>query len=253
MKNRSHGAVSASCRMVCMLVSVALAAAPLGAAAKEGMGRVSVPGVYGFLPLNSGPYLMNANAQDKDGKGIECDDYDWQAINPIGGSNPVINRSLSGPGSMRDSFAFHTGSGEGAARVEVKCEVKGKVVAEGFALVSTKRGEKGKEGSDQPAPAQAAASGGGGGMGGALLLGGLVAGAAALAGAAGSGSSGGSSSSGGSCPSGTHQCTPPNSSVCCPNGTTIYCTNSRTCTNLNSGTFGNLCGGNQGAASQCGQ
>lgn len=205
--------------MVCALVSVALAAAPLGAAAKEGMGRVSVPGVYGFLPLNSGPYLMNANAQDKDGKSIACDDYDWRAVNPLGGSNPVIDRSLSGPGSMRDTFSFRTGSGEGAARVEVKCEVKGKVVAEGFVLVSTKRGEKGKETGDQPAPAQAAAGGGGGGLGGALLIGGLVAGAAALAGAAGSGAGGSSSGGGGGSSS---SCTA-TYSQCCSRAGSGYC------------------------------
>jgi len=191
---RAHGL---SARALCLAVSFCLASTPLAAFGAE-KGRVTVPGVYGFLPLNSGPYPMSASAEDKDGKAIRCDDWDWDPHNPVAGKMRVIDKYSSGVGSLKHTFTFTTGPEEGAARVVVKCLVgrNKDVAAEGFVLVSTKRGEKREEDKQQAQSSQPAPSGGGGSsIGNVLLIGGLVAGAAAVAAAAG-GSSGGSSSGG---------------------------------------------------------
>ena len=63
---RAHGLAA---RAVCIAVSFCLASSPLVALGAE-KGRVTVPGAYGFLPLNSGPYPMTASAEDKDGKAM---------------------------------------------------------------------------------------------------------------------------------------------------------------------------------------
>jgi hypothetical protein len=193
---RAHGL---SARALCLAVSFCLASTPLAAFGAE-KGRVNVPGVYGFLPLSSGPYPMSASAEDKDGKAIRCDDWDWDPHNPVAGKMRVIDKYSSGVGSLKHTFTFTTGPEEGAARVVVKCLVgrNKDIAAEGFVLVSTKRGEKREEDKDkqQAQSSPPAASGGGGNpIGNVLLIGGLVAGAAAVASAAGGGSSGGSSSS----------------------------------------------------------
>ena len=249
MRSIGNSARRLPTRILCAAICTSLAFAPLAARANTDKGTIEIPGVYGFLPLNSGAYTMKGEAKDKNGRPIACEEWDWEAINPVGGSLNVIDKSLSWP-VEKSMFSFRTGSAEGAARVEVKCRVKDRVVAEGVALVSTKRGEKQENRqAEAPQPAPAKAGGGGMGLGGLALLGLGVAAAAAAAGGAGGSSSGGSES-GGSCSTGFYRCTPPNSNICCPNGTTIYCSNTNTCTNATSGNFGNVCG-NQSAARGC--
>jgi hypothetical protein len=180
-------------RILCLAISMSLAATPLATLGADQKGRIEIPGVYGFLPTNSGVYTITGNAKDADGKEVKCDEWDWNAINPIGGSIRVIELSLSSPiKDHKNMYSFRTGSGEGAARVEVRCKVNGEVVSEGVALVSTKRGEKETEQS-QAAPTSGS---GGGGLGlGAVAIGLGLAAAAVAAAAAGSGGGGGSSSS----------------------------------------------------------
>jgi len=195
---RAHGLAT---RALCLVVSFCMASSPLVALGAD-KGRVTVPGVFGFLPLNSGPYPMTASAEDKDGKEIRCDDWDWDPHNPVAGKLRVIDKYSSGVGSLKHTFTFMTGSEEGAARVVVKCLVgrNKDVAAEGFVLVSTKRGEKREEDKQQAQSSKPASSGGGGSsLGNLLLIGGLVAGAAAVAGAASGSSSDSSSSSSGAC------------------------------------------------------